>query len=494
MESLLNRYRNITVLLLVICAQLVLLAVQVKNDQDVQLIRVWAVTAVTPAARVAEWFRGGSVGFIRNYITLHDTNDENRRLKEEVGRLRLENNFLKNELSTADRAKALQIFQAHTPSKMIAASVIGNGAGSNSKVVFVSRGSAEGVMRGMAVVTPDGIVGKVIAAYPTASEVLLITDATFAAGVISQKGAVRGTLKGQGTPLCKVDYVPSEDKVEEGEWFYTSGDDRVFPRGFPVGSAKAVHPGQPFKEILVEPSGLQHGLEEVLILVEGVHQAIPDTPPTNQPVYIAPAPPATPNAQPAEAQAGAAPPQSGTGTEADKLRNAYKSVGETQNYSYGDSGVGARAPDFTKLPTTPGAQVPAATPPAAPGGRPVTPAGGPAAGQAVPAPGPARPPGVPAGQTVSPTQSKASGPTGPAVGPPKPTTPPARQTAPATGTPKQPPPPTGQTAPATGAPRPSGPAAGQTAPPTGPPKSPPKPGDPIRRNNQAAGAPGGPGQ
>ena len=114
-------------------------------------------------------------------------------------------------------------------------------------------------MRGMAVVTPDGIVGKVIAAYPTASEVMLITDPDFAAGVISQKTQVRGTLKGQGTPLCKVDYVPFEDKVEAGEWFYTSGDDRIFPRGFPVGVVKAVRPGQPFKEILVEPSGMQRG-------------------------------------------------------------------------------------------------------------------------------------------------------------------------------------------------------------------------------------------
>jgi len=90
MESFLNRYRNITVLLLVIFAQLLLLAVQVKNDQDVHLIRVWTVTAVTPMARILEGFRGGSIGFIRNYITLHDADADNRRLREEVGRLQYE--------------------------------------------------------------------------------------------------------------------------------------------------------------------------------------------------------------------------------------------------------------------------------------------------------------------------------------------------------------------------------------------------------------------
>ena len=136
------------------------------------------------------------------------------------------------------------MFQSHTPSKMLAATVIGTAAGSNSKVVFVDRGSGSGVMRGMPVVTPDGIVGKVIAAYPTASEVLLINDPDFAAGVVSQKSLVHGTLKGDGTPLCRVDYVALEEKVAVGEWFYTSGDDRIFPQGFPVGVIKAVRPGR----------------------------------------------------------------------------------------------------------------------------------------------------------------------------------------------------------------------------------------------------------
>jgi rod shape-determining protein MreC len=371
MDTFLNRYRNITVLLLVIFAQLMLLAVQVKNDQDVRIIRVWAFTTVTPVARVLEWFRGGSVGFVRNYILMHDASEENRQLKDEVGRLRLQVNFLQNELATADRAKALQVFQAHTESKMLAANIIGTDAGSNSKVVLVNRGSAEGVMRGMAVVTPDGIVGKVIASYPTASQVMLITDPDFAAGVVSQKNQTRGTLKGQGKPLCKVDYVPLGEKVEPGEWFYTSGDDRVFPRGFAVGIVKSVQPAQPFQEIWVEPSGLQHGLEDVLIILEAVHQAIPEAPPVNQPVYIAPPPPQS--NPPANATAGAATPgAAASGTEADKLRAIYQSVGETEKHTYGSGPPGTKPPDFTKLPSSPGQAAPPASPapaPAASGGR-----------------------------------------------------------------------------------------------------------------------------
>jgi len=349
MESFLNRYRNITVLLLLIFAQLILLAVQIRNDQDVRMIRVWTVTAVTPAARIAEWMRGGSIGFLHDYILLRDTHDENQRLRAEIGRLKLENNFLKSELNTAERGQALAVFQGRTPSKTMAANVIGSGAGSNSKVVFVDRGSVAGVQRGMAVVTPDGIIGTVIESYPTASEVLLITDPDFGAGVVSQKTQVRGTLKGQGTPLCKVDYIPFEEKVEVGDWFYSSGDDRIFPRGFPVGQVKAVRNTQPFKEVLVEPSGLHRGLEDVLILLEGVHQSLPNEQAASQPIYIAPPPPAP-------GPAGPSPEHSSTGTEADRLRQQYKDIGDAQGHRFGEGLPGSKPPDFNlnrKTPVSP---------------------------------------------------------------------------------------------------------------------------------------------
>lgn len=397
METFLNRYRNLTVLLLVIFAQLLLLAVQVKNDQDVRMIRVWTVTAVTPVARLIEWLRGGSSGFVHDYVLLHETHEQNLKLQAEVDRLKLENISLKNELNTADRAKALAVFQAHTPSKTLAATVIGTGAGTNSQVRFVDRGSASGVQRGMAVVTPDGIVGKVTAAYPTASQVMLITDPDFAAGVISQNGQVRGTLKGQGTPMCKVDYVPNAEKLEVGEWFYTSGDDRIFPRGFPVGVIKAVHPGQPFQEIYVEPAGLQRGVEDVLILIDGVHQEIPKERLASQPVYIAPA-------EADDTQAAVQP--AGT-TDADKLRAQYKAIGDAQGHKFGEGLPGSKPPDFNLKPAAGATPAPGAAAASAPGLPAKPPTAKPAASKApVPANGqpvsPAAPnapqsaPGIPA--------------------------------------------------------------------------------------------------
>jgi len=364
MDTLLSRYRNVTILVLVIMAQLVLLAYQVKSGSDVPLIRVWAVTAVTPLARTLEGARSGLSYFASNYVTLRDTTSQNRQMREELGRLKMENQYLRNELSTADRARALSVFQQHTQSRTLAARVIGAGAGVGSKVVLVDRGSTAGVQKGMAVVTPDGIVGRVMGAYPFSSQVLLITDASFAAGVVSQKNRVHGVLKGQGDANVKIDRVQSEEKVEVGEWFYTSGDDRVFPKGMPAGRVKIVRPGSPFQEIFLEPSGSQSGVEEVLIVLEGVHQQIPDLPVASSVIHLLPAPP------PDDASGIDAPSSTaGPATEADRLRDRYKALGAAQKHTFGEGAPGSKPPDFNApLPTatSPAASTPpVAAPPAA---------------------------------------------------------------------------------------------------------------------------------
>jgi hypothetical protein len=152
-----------------------------------------------------------------------------------------------------------------------------------------------------------------------------------------------------------------------------------------VGIVKAVRPGQPYREITLDPSGMARGSpDDVLIVVEGVHQEIPDTPPANQQVYLAPAPP--PLAEPAGTAAetaaapadGSAPPaHAAPGTEADKARALYQKTAEQEDIVLGGGANGMnikRPPDFTKIPVDPrtaaqgrGAVAPPApAPPAAP--------------------------------------------------------------------------------------------------------------------------------
>lgn len=359
MDFFLSRYRHLTVLLIVIASQLVLIAYQVKTSNDIPLIRVWAVTAVTPVEQSLEFVRRYTWGFVEDYFVLLGVRSENEKLQRENGQLKIENNYLKAELSTADRGRALSVFQARSPSKTVAARIIGNGTGANSRVVFVDRGSTSGVESGMAVVTPDGIVGKVVDAYPTSSLVMLITDPTFAAGVVSQKNRVRGTLKGLGHAECLVDYVQNEEHVDSGEWFYTSGDDRIFPKGFPVGQVAAAPNGKTFKEIYVSPSGMQGGLEAVLIMLQGVHQEVPGAEIASPAYSILPAP------TEATAQTPEGAPQPGAlATDADRLRAIYKETGVEQKHTYGEGPPGSKPPDFTKIPSVHGVPPPnAAAPP-----------------------------------------------------------------------------------------------------------------------------------
>lgn len=322
MEALITRYRHLTVLVLVVAVQLVLLAYQVKGQGEVRLIRLWAVTSVMPFAKLIDAVRGGFAHFTGSYILLVGVREDNRQLQAQVETLKLENQFLRTELSTAERARALAAFQERTPSKTIGARIIATGTGAGSHVVFVDRGTESGAVKGMGVITADGIAGKVLAAYPGVSQVMLVTDPNFAAGVVSARSRVRGTMRGRGQSLCLVDYVATEQKVAVDEWFYTSGDDRIFPKGLPAGRVKAVgQSSSTRKEIFLQPASLAGGaIEEVLIVLSGVHQDLPEVRPAEQPLHLLPPPPP----ESTEQSGSEAPEERGLQTDADRLFERYR--------------------------------------------------------------------------------------------------------------------------------------------------------------------------
>jgi rod shape-determining protein MreC len=342
MEALLSRYRNLTVLLVVVVAQLLYLAYQVRTNRDERLIRVWAVTAVTPMAGAVEGIRRNTIGFLQDYFILLDVREQNRKLKSDNDRLRLENVYFRNQLRTAEHAGALILFQQQSPSKTVAARVIGNSTVAAAKAVFIDRGSTSGVEKGMAVVTPEGIVGKVVAVYPLVSQVLLITDPTFKVGVESQKTHVHGVLD-CGGGRCSVEEIQNEDKVSAGEWFFTSGEDRIFPKGFPVGTAVSVQPGQGTKDVKLNLSGAPGGVEEVLVVLQGVHQPIPTAPLADETAVTAMPPPPP---EGTDTQAQTTKPQ----TEADKVLQKYDTIGKEQNHVYG--AYGSAIPNFNLKPGT----------------------------------------------------------------------------------------------------------------------------------------------
>lgn len=360
MEALLSRYRNLTVLLIVVVGQLLFLAYQVKANKDDRLIRVWAVSAVTPMAGGVEAIRHNTVGFLQDYFILLDVREENRALKAENDKLRMDNIYFRNQLATAEHARALTVFQSQTASKTIAAGVIGNSTVATVKAVFIDRGSTSGIQKGMAVVTPEGVVGKVIAVYPLVAQVLLVTDATFKVGIESQKHHIHGILN-CGSGHCIVEQVQDEDKLDTGEWFYTSGEDRIFPRGFPVGTVSSSQPGASgagMRDVKLNLSGQPGGVEAVLVVLAGVHQDIPagaSVPESN--AVTLPMPPSERKDKDSSVEQ--------VQTEADKVVTKYQTLGKEENHVYG--AIGSSLPDFNPKPAAAAPASPTAGTPGTPG-------------------------------------------------------------------------------------------------------------------------------
>ena len=241
------------------------------------LIRVWAVTAVTPVEQGLEVRAPLHLGLRgRLFRSAGRAQRKTKSCSSENGQLKIENQYLKVRAGdTADRAKALSVFQAQSPSKTVAARVIGNGTGANSKVVFVDRGSTSGVESGMAVVTPDGIVGKVVDAYPTASLVMLITDPTFAAGVVSQKNRVHGTSRGKATPSAWWTTCRTRNRWTWANGFTLPATTASFPAAFRSARSPRCATARRSRKSMYRRAAMQGGVEEVLIVLQGVHQEIP---------------------------------------------------------------------------------------------------------------------------------------------------------------------------------------------------------------------------
>jgi len=236
----------------------------------VRLIRVWAIESVSPLGRGAAWSVDGVRGLWNSYVALRHLREENDQLRGELGELRMRNSQLASRAAEADRLSDLLGFRdAHTEVQMLAARVIGASPDPASHMVFISRGSRDGVKRDMGVITPEGVVGKVFAVYPDTSQVLLLTDKESGVGALLGVSRAQGPVRGSGEPLLGLEYISNDVKVEQGEKILTSGQDRIFPKDLPVGTVVQVQPDRhsPFQNISVKPAARLDGLEEVLVLL-----------------------------------------------------------------------------------------------------------------------------------------------------------------------------------------------------------------------------------
>jgi rod shape-determining protein MreC len=274
MESVLGRYRNLIVLVGVLFAQVLGLAVQVNvkrttDTEPTRLIRVWAVGAVSPLEKLLVWVQSSSGNLWHNYFYLRGVRAENRNLKAEIEQMRIAQVRMSQDADQARRLQALLGFKEQFISQTMAAQVIGGSGSELSRSVFIDKGHNDGVKPDMAVITADGIVGKVLHVYRSTSEVLRIDDQSSGVGAILDKTRLQGILNGTPAGELVLGRVMSDENVPVGELVLTSGGDSIFPKGLPIGRVTRVAQGSDlFLNIHVRPAADLSKLEEVLVVTK----------------------------------------------------------------------------------------------------------------------------------------------------------------------------------------------------------------------------------
>jgi rod shape-determining protein MreC len=279
METFLGRYRNLIVLAAVLFAQLIALAVQVRRPTDegeTRLLRVWAISAVTPLEKAVVHSQQWAQNLWTTYVYLHGVRRENRELRAEIERMKIQQARLSEDATMARRVQALLGFKEQYVESTVAAQVIGTSGSEQSRVLYIDKGSNDGIKADMAVITPTGIVGKVLQAAPSWSQVLPINDQFSGVGAALKDSRRQGILKGAPNGATTLQYIMSDEKVMPGEQVVTSGGDRIFPKGLPVGTVANVQPGKDlFLNIRVIPSAHLERVEEVLVITK-ITEKMPD--------------------------------------------------------------------------------------------------------------------------------------------------------------------------------------------------------------------------
>ncbi|MBI1749644.1 MAG: rod shape-determining protein MreC [Acidobacteria bacterium] len=259
--------RPLILLVTVVLAQVLLLAVQIKRG-DVRLIRSWGVWAVTPFQRGGAYLIDSAGSAWNSYVGLRNTRRENEELHNELAQMKLRLAQIEGQAAEAKRLAGLLAFrEANADVPMIAARVVGAGASETSRTLYIDRGEADGVRKNMGVITPEGVVGKVLESFGKTSLILLITDKESGVGALLANSRTQGVVRGTGEPLAEMYYVSNDQDVAAGEAILTSGIDKIFPKDLPVGAVVSAQGGNPFQVIRVRPAARLDRLEEVLVLL-----------------------------------------------------------------------------------------------------------------------------------------------------------------------------------------------------------------------------------
>lgn len=267
MPGFIQRHRKSLFLVSLFAILFWLVSFQVKAGRFALLERpVLAVSGFFERIITGAYNGIASVG--RGYAFLVRTSRENARLKDRVAQLELENQITNELLAENDRLRAALGFQKiHTPRSQVVM-VIGRQSSPSSSTLTVNKGSDHGLAKNQAVITPAGVVGRVVSVLPSTAKVQLITDPGSTLAVRVLRNREEGLLEGK-LDRCAMKYVSFYVDIQEGDELVTSGLDGIYPKGLPAGTVTSVakHESRSFQTVTARPVVPFSRLEEALVLI-----------------------------------------------------------------------------------------------------------------------------------------------------------------------------------------------------------------------------------
>ena len=267
--------RGRLVLLVFLALSVVIITLDFRGGTDGPLSRVkdFAQAVVSPVQRGITTVTRPVGNFFSAIGDLADLREENRELSDKVEALEAEAARARG--LTAENVELKNILELEEPwfsMDKVAAQITGAAPGNYKWAVFIDKGSADGIKEDMAVITPEGLVGKIFHASAHQSTVLLMIDPNAGATATTEEGAVTGSIAGNGEGEdLTLGLVDKDADIEVGNRVITSNFNRgIFPRGIPVGFVS--HIGGDTRasqlEIDVTPAVDFSDLNVVLVLLE----------------------------------------------------------------------------------------------------------------------------------------------------------------------------------------------------------------------------------
>lgn len=204
----------------------------------------------------------------QNFTTLAGLKSENEKLRQRLQAFEVERNKWLEAEATNRRLQGLLEFRSHFPAGSVTASIIANSASTWFQSCLLDKGSADGIRKGMAVITPLGVVGQVVSVTPRSAKVLLLTDANSGIDVLVQRTRARGIVSGSLENGTMLKYVKRSEDIQIGDRLVTSGLDGIFPKGVMVGTVTKVRKQNLglFQYIEVVPAVTSERAEEVIVV------------------------------------------------------------------------------------------------------------------------------------------------------------------------------------------------------------------------------------